>query len=69
MVPLYHVLGTFGENLWVQGDLFMVPTTDHICVFNRVKLSGVILIVIDGNGKFGCSFNDIKVAPKKFNVL
>jgi|MEHZ01.5.fsa_nt_MEHZ011603695.1_3 hypothetical protein len=54
MVPLYHVLGTFGENLWVQGDLFMVPTTDHICVFNRVKLSGVILIVIDGNGKLGC---------------
>jgi len=25
MVPLYHVLAVFGENLWCQGDFFMVP--------------------------------------------
>ena len=34
-----------------------------------IRFSGEILIVIDGNGKFGCSFNDIKVAAKKFKVL
>jgi hypothetical protein len=32
-------------------------------------MSGVISIVIDGNGKLGCSFKDINLAAKKSNVL